>query len=204
MTDQMQLHCLSMLAGLPSSAPWSEATAVTYAIAMEGWTDEVAEGTLRRVVQTEEWRPAPARLIAIAVDLFAPMPPAYQVRQQIRQMLLWHGGRAAAQLAAKEFPLLHQVADLLGGWANLVHMGSEEIDERFPLAYQGVAREWAAGQGRELLQVEGKERLALLGASRGPGSVRTRSLRLDAPERSPVGGYAIAAAWAEGEEGEEE
>jgi hypothetical protein len=139
MTAQMMTHCLDLLAGMPSAAPWSDPVSATYTLAMEGWTDDVAFETVRRAVLTEEWRPAPARLIAIAVELHAPMPPAHQVREQIREMLIFHGGRAAGQIAAKEFPLLHRVAEQLGGWANLTHMGTEEIDKGFPFAYSAVA-----------------------------------------------------------------
>lgn len=185
MTEETLIACLDLLAGMPSAAPWSKAVSATYSLAMEGWTDEVAFESVRRSVLTEEWRPAPARLIAIAVELHAPMPPAHQLREQIRQMLVFHGGRAAGQIAAREFPLLHQVAEQLGGWANLTHMGTEEIDRCFPSAYNTVARDWATGGGIELLRVEAGERRALLGASRGPGSVRTATLHIDgsAPAR---------------------
>jgi hypothetical protein len=185
MTEETLIACLDLLAGMPSAAPWSKAVSATYSLAMEGWTDDVAFETVRRSVLTEEWRPAPARLIAIAVELHAPMLPAFELREQIRQMLIFHGGRAAGRIAAKEFPLLNRVAEHLGGWANLTHMGTEEIDKGFPFAYNAVARDWAVTGGSDLLRVEASERRALLGASRGPGSVRTATLRIDgsAPAR---------------------
>lgn len=168
MNTATQEHCLNLLAAMPSSSPWMEASAALYIMAMEGWTDDVAMGSVRHAAMNLKWRPAPVELREIAVALFAPAPGPMTVREQLREMLLWHGKGAARY--ADQLPLLASVADELGGWASLSRMTTEDIDAQFTGAYSRAVKDWTAQAAEGILRREARERVAALAA--GIGDIR--------------------------------
>lgn len=157
MTPETLNHCLNLLAGMPSSAPWTEATSAVYTLALKDWADDVAMGAVQWGALNLEWRPAPVKLREIAVRDFAAPPSPFALREQLRSMLLWHGGSQAACFADK-IPLLAAVADNLGGWANLSRMTTDEIDSRFQVAYDAARGEWMQAVGETLLCLAPQER----------------------------------------------
>lgn len=162
MNATTQKTCLDLLAGMPSSAPWTEASAALYIMALDGWSDDVALGAVKQACLTLEWRPAPVKLREIAVAKFAPAPSPYEVRQHLRDMLLWHGAAQAPRYEDK-LPFLRAVADEIGGWVSLERMTTEEIDERFDRAYQRALQTWQEEAAESVLRLGEQERHEALG-----------------------------------------
>ena len=173
MNAMTQKTCLDLLAGMPSSAPWTEASAALYIMALEGWSDDVALGAVKQACLTLEWRPAPVKLREIAVAKFAPAPSPYEVRDQIREMLLWHGARQAHRYES-HLPFLASVVDELGDWIALERMSTEEIDERFDGAYRRTLSTWQEEASETVLRLDSEGRQQL-------GAVNVRALGKSGP-----------------------
>ena len=156
MTDDTLKTCLEVLAAMPSAVPWSDGSGTIYAMAMEGWDDAVALGTVKKVALTLKWRPAAVELRQVAVEQFAPAPSVFTLRQQLREMLLWHGERAG--LVEGHVPLLPDIVDRLGGWHACSRMTTEEIDGRFLAVYELAIAEWRDAAADSVLRLGEAER----------------------------------------------
>ncbi len=134
MTPTNRAACLMLLSGLPSAGAWSTAASVLYGKTIEDWDDELGLAAVQKACETCEWRPAPAKLIEIAVQIALPAPSQSDTREAMRLAVLYHGRKAARAST----PFLCSVVEGLGGWPAVCATASEEIDERFSAAYKSA------------------------------------------------------------------
>lgn len=180
MSDETLAGCVLLLSGMPSGAPWTEANSALYGFAMKGWSDEIGRDVVQWAVLNLKWRPSPVELREIAVSRHCPAPSPAQAREKIRHALIFYGGRGAAQ---KMDAFTNALADAMGGWPTLSLCSTEEIDSRFPRAYEEAkiahtmqGGDWQAG-GKE--KIAGQEALALpAGGAQGAngGTLLARSM----------------------------
>lgn len=167
MTDQTAEYLLTILSGMPSSAPWSKAAGLVYVAALGEVADDIANATIRQIIQTESWRPAPARFLEVAREMIAaelpPLPYATDILVEIRTHVCYHGVRAGRE-ADISHPLVNRIVDQLGGWAGICRMRDGELDTRMPGAYETCANEWKQQKQNELISLSPDARKAQIEA----------------------------------------
>lgn len=150
MNAATQELCLNLLAGMNSKQDWNEHVASVYALAMEGWDDDLALEAVKWAALNERWRPAPVELRAIAARRAAPPPSASAALTEVRRLICYHGSRAGS--APHSHPVIAAVADELGGWAEIGRRDAGELDAAFGGAFARAATTWQENAGPLLLQ----------------------------------------------------
>jgi hypothetical protein len=132
MTPHNRARCLMLLSALPSSTHWNDGASALYSMTIEHWDDQLGLDTVDLACVKCTWRPAPAELIEIAVQIAFPAPSKTDTREAMRLAVIYHGRKAAKAST----PFLSSVAETLGGWPAVCAMSSEEIAQRFDVAYK--------------------------------------------------------------------
>lgn len=147
MTPETQAQCLNLLAGMLSpSQPWSEHVAALYALAMDGWDDQIAIETVKFAALSEEWRPAPVKLRQIALRFAHPLPDPAAILAEMRRVIVRvsPGNRRKALVS---HPLVHDMADAVGGWDTIGMFRDGGLDEAFAAAWTSTAKDWQSRAG---------------------------------------------------------
>lgn len=125
----------NILSAMPSSQPWDDRVSMAYALSMKGWDDKLAEKAVMKALMTKKWRPTPAELREIALQMkriFVPHPTA---QEQIRHVVLYYPPEqrrdASEKLVSqgKISPIVPAIVKNLGGWSRIGSMSDDKLDK---------------------------------------------------------------------------
>ena len=125
----------NILSAMPSSQAWDERVSMAYAIAMKGWDDKLAEKTVMKALMTKKWRPAPAELREIALQVKRIIVPTPTAQEQIRHVVLYYPENQRKQASerlvneGKISPLVPSLVKHLGGWGRIGTMPEDKLEK---------------------------------------------------------------------------
>lgn len=154
---------VSLLQCMNSQFPWTPTMAEQVALVVRQWEDAFAERVMVEVFRREAWRPAPARLLEIAVSLASPYPDAETVYAEVmhkaQSVGLW--GRPDPENANSRLPgappmshpVVSRIVAYCGGWEMICtgEAGMQEgLRKQVRAAHEAVADWWQTQVSREL------------------------------------------------------
>jgi hypothetical protein len=142
---------LNLLATMPGKPAWNDDIASLYSLHLADWHPETRQKAVLDATATCSFRPAMCELREIALRHIAPLPSAAALREQLRQVILFH---PPAERAKHASPLLRDLADELGGWREIGMLDTEEMDRRFPGAVARARDEYLTRNAPQLLASE--------------------------------------------------
>lgn len=148
---------IALLRAMPSQMVWTRYTTEMYTAVLCRWPDEFAERVLRQAFESEEWRPAPARLLSIGVEVAAPVPDADLCYAEIMHKASAVGlyGRPDPERPSVRLPgpppmshpLVARIVSLCGGW-QMICTGEAGMQEGMRKQVRS-AHETAVGEWRQ-------------------------------------------------------
>lgn len=151
---------------LSPTQPWSDAVSAIYLLSMKDWADEVALRTCEWCASNMEYRPQPVNLRAAAINLFAPIPSAMEVRNEWTRRLNRYCDIKDRERGAH--PILLAVVKHLGGdWNELGQMLTDRVDRLMIDAYAAVVIGVQAQVAQSALTAAGRASKTIVGASTG-------------------------------------
>lgn len=122
----------NLLAVMPAQVPWDERVAVMYAYALNDWDDSIVEYAVKKALTTCNFRPTPAELRKIAMQLIAPQLSAMQIHGKISEFITRVHPSQRTMFTDKMIeqgkmnPIIREVVDKLGGWREVGVRSSED------------------------------------------------------------------------------
>jgi len=122
----------NLLAVMPAQVQWDERVAVMYAYALKDWDDTIVEYAVKKALLTCNFRPTPAELRKIAMQLIVPQLSPMQVQGQISSFIIKvHPTQRDAFTEkmtnqGKMNPIIGDVVNKLGGWRETATRSSED------------------------------------------------------------------------------
>lgn len=167
MDEKILSKCFTLLSVMNCGReqPWDEAHKDLYELLFERiGSDEEALSAVQWAALHEEWRPSPARLLAIASEQASPIPDAEQCYAEIiiqAQNVGIYGkpdpNNPNIRLAGPppfSHPVVGQIAAYCGGW-EFICSGEANMQEGLRKqvrgAHESVGRQWFEEVGRQLL-----------------------------------------------------
>lgn len=106
-------RALALLEAMPSTQPWGEPQAELYQYVLKRFSEDLIPQVLERIVLHEHWRPPPARIIEIALDMIAPIPSAEECYAEIQSELFAKGWYGTPEFS---HAIVWKIVHALGGW----------------------------------------------------------------------------------------
>lgn len=115
MTETARQVLFTMLKTMNSSAgnAWTDAQYSMYTLALEGIDDELILQVAKEMVKTCKWRPSPAELLEMAVNIASPIPTETEVYNTICNAIAFATGYESVH------KLTQDVVNAIGGWWNI-------------------------------------------------------------------------------------
>lgn len=137
----------NILSAMPSSQPWDDRVSMAYAIAMKGWDDKLAEKTVMKALMTKKWRPAPAELREIALQVKKIVVPTPTAQEQIRHIVLYYPQeerRSASEKLVSEgkiSPIVPSLVKHIGGWGRVGSMPEDKLEKALDEAMEDAVED---------------------------------------------------------------
>lgn len=144
-------NALNLLATMPGKPDWNTDIAGLYSLHLADWHPETRRKAILEATATCQFRPTIADLREIALRFAEPLPPAGAMRQELSRVITFY---PPIERARNSSALLSDLADELGGWREIGMLDTEELDRRFPSAYQRARAEYLSRNASKLLSVE--------------------------------------------------
>lgn len=118
---------------------------MVYAMAMKKWDDELTQKAVMKCLMTKRWRPTPAELREVALEMkrvFVPGPTAYE---QVKHIVLYYPvneRQEAAEKLVKQGKISAGVpiaVSNLGGWGRIGTMTEDQLADAMNSAITRVA-----------------------------------------------------------------
>lgn len=135
MTEQTFAVAANILSTMPSQQPWDDRVSMVYAIAMEKWNDDLVARAVKYALMTKKFRPTPAELREVALQLKRVRIATPQAAQQIKHIVLYHPienrNKAMTEMVnqGKVSPILPMVVKNCGGWGRVGTMTEHQLSE---------------------------------------------------------------------------
>lgn len=155
MTDQALAECRTLLRLMPSTQPWEDGHRTLYDMVLRNMTDEEGRSAVEFAAEHESWRPAPARLREIAVNLASPLPDAdacYDEIAHLAETVGLYGACLPERPSIRvpgpptfSHPIVARIVNYCGGWA-MICSGeanmAEGLRKQVRSSWESVARDW--------------------------------------------------------------
>lgn len=133
MTEQTFAGVANILSAMPSSQAWTPAISTVYAMALKDWDDKLAQKVAMHALMNLKWRPSPAEMRELALQMRKIKVPNQTMHEQIRHIVVYHPSserrKATEKLVneGKVCPLIPEVIERLGGWGRIGQMTEEQL-----------------------------------------------------------------------------
>lgn len=123
----------NILSSMPSQQQWSDAVSAVYAIAMKDWDDSLTQRAVMKCLMTKRWRPTPAEIREVALQLKRVHVPGHTAYEQVKHVVLYYppnereGAVERLVKQGKVSPSVPLAVSALGGWRNVGHMTEEKL-----------------------------------------------------------------------------
>lgn len=151
MTKHAFAEFLPILAGMPSTSPWSDGASALYTLALGSWDDSVGRAVLLHAAKNCRWRPSPAELREIAIRLICPVPSQSEVRHEIGRFCNQFSDPARRRNAAHE--VTNAVVDWLGGWLLVGYMDTDALERMIGAAYAACVAKYEQTTGEAMISM---------------------------------------------------
>jgi hypothetical protein len=133
MTEQTFAGVANILSAMPSSQTWTAAISTVYAMALKDWDDKLAQKVAMHALMNLKWRPSPAEMRELALQIRKIKVPNQTMHEQVRTIVVYHPPaerKKATDKLVKEgkiCPLIPEVVERLGGWNRVGQMTEEQL-----------------------------------------------------------------------------
>lgn len=147
MTEQTFAVAANILSTMPSQQPWDDRVSMVYAIAMQNWNDDLVSKAVMSALMTKKFRPTPAELREVALQLKRVRIATPQAAQQIKHIVLYHPleqrNKAMDEMVkqGKVSPILPMVVKNCGGWGRVGTMTEHNLSEAVERAMADAAED---------------------------------------------------------------
>ena len=142
---------LNLIGTMPGKPDWNPDIASLYSLHLADWHPEVRQKAVLAATGSCKFRPTVAELKEIALKIAQPMPSLAVMREELRNLILFHPPSERRRHAS---PLMGDLIDELGGWSEVGMLPTEEMDRRFPIAAQKAREEYFTRNAEALLTQE--------------------------------------------------
>ena len=147
---------LNLLATMPGKPAWNGDIAELYSLHLADWYPETRRLAVMEATVSCSFRPTLCELREIALRFARALPSTAALREQIREMILFH---PPAERARHASVLLRDLADELGGWHEIGMLSTEELDRRFPGAVERARGEYLTRNATKILAADPAKQL---------------------------------------------
>lgn len=165
MTEQTFAVAANILSTMPSQQPWDDRVSMVYAIAMQRWNDDLVSRAVTYALMTKKFRPTPAELREVALQLKRVRIATPQAAQQLKHIIVYHPlerrNKAMEEMVkqGKVSPILPMVVKNCGGWGRVGTMTEDQLSKAVERAMEDAAEDPALDNvlTEPYLQLEGSQ-----------------------------------------------
>jgi hypothetical protein len=123
----------NILSSMPSQQHWDDRVSAVYAIAMKDWDDSLTQRAVMKCLMTKRWRPTPAEIREVALQLKRVHVPSHTAYEQVKHVVLYYPPHEREQAVdrlvkqGKVSPSIPLAIATLGGWRNVGHMTEDKL-----------------------------------------------------------------------------
>lgn len=137
----------NILSAMPSSQPWDDRTSAVYAIAMQKWDDGLTEKAVMKCLMTKKWRPTPAEIREVALQIKRVTVPGPTAHEQIRHIVIRYSPEERSAVAdrlvkqGKISPSVPYLVSQLGGWRSVGSMTEDGLAKEIASKMDGMTED---------------------------------------------------------------